>query len=101
MNGQRCARSREISKAGWLTPIAVLALLPKCPACWAAYYALATGVSISISVATRVRFGVIALCITTVAYGLWRVTMHRRARSRFLPLAAKQRVVCNSRVPAS
>lgn len=53
--------------ARWLLPSAALLLMPKCPACFATYFALATGVGISLSVATPLRWSLIVLCAGVLA----------------------------------
>src|SRR5215469_12775160 len=48
-------RGRLGELAGWVGSAAGLALMPKCPACVAAYLALGTGVGISLSAAAHLR----------------------------------------------
>jgi hypothetical protein len=47
---------------GWLLPSAALALMPKCPACFAAYFAAATGLGLSVSTAAHFRTASIFAC---------------------------------------
>ncbi len=63
----RPTRRPFLELGGWLAPTVVLALLPKCPACLAAYFALGTGVALSGAVATRLRTAVIVVCVVTFA----------------------------------
>jgi len=47
-------------------PTLILALLPKCPACFAAYVALGTGISLSVETASVLRTGLIGICVVTL-----------------------------------
>lgn len=52
----------------WAIPLATLALVPKCPACVAAYVFLFTGIGLSFQTATMLRWGLIALSVVPLAY---------------------------------
>jgi hypothetical protein len=72
----RLRRGGEL--AGWIVPSATLALVPKCPACVAAYVAVATGIGISLPTATYLRAMLLVLCV-----GLLVFVTSRRLRSLF------------------
>ena len=63
------AAARRIADlTGTALPGIGLLLMPKCPACLAAYVALGTGLGISFTAATYLRTGLIVLCIASLAY---------------------------------
>jgi hypothetical protein len=64
LDRRRASRFRSIVE--WLVPSAILLVMPKCPACIAAYITIATGLGISFSAATQVRMLILTLCFATL-----------------------------------
>jgi hypothetical protein len=83
---------RLFEGAGWIVPAGVLALLPKCPACVAAYVAIGTGLALSAAAATYLRLTLL------VASGVWLSLMALRrlrtawARDGGSPVARAQSI---------
>jgi hypothetical protein len=49
-------------------PGLLLILMPKCPACFAAYIALASGIGLSLPVAAGGRMTLIVLCVASLVF---------------------------------
>ena len=59
---------RFIEVAGWIVPSTILALIPKCPACLAAYIALWSGIGLSLSAAMYLRTSLLVLCVSLILF---------------------------------
>ena len=76
-----CPAPRHVNLTGWFLPSALLVLMPKCPACLAAYIAMATGLGISLPAAANVRLMLISLCVASLSWLTLR-TLHRLIQNR-------------------
>src|SRR5271156_6547186 len=59
-------RVREIF--AWVLPSAVLVLVPKCPACLAAHLTFWTGLGLSLSAATYLRWTLLFVCVASLLF---------------------------------
>lgn len=59
---------RCVDLAGWIVPSLVLAFIPKCPACFAAYVAIGTGLGLSVAAAANLRMLLIILSVISMVF---------------------------------
>ncbi len=76
---RRLARRRTGAAASML-PGAVLALLPKCPLCLAAWLTVATGVGVSAPAAARVRGLIVVFWVAAMALAAAQIIRRRALR---------------------
>lgn len=72
---------RGARRTSWVLPSIMLVLMPKCPICLAAYIALITGITIPITIAARLRWMLIILCIAAIVWLAlqWSLYLYRRS----------------------
>jgi hypothetical protein len=75
---------RSLDLSAKVIPVATLAVLPKCPACLAAYVALGTGIGLSLTAATYLRLSLIAVCVASLTFFLANAIRPRVRRMRNL-----------------
>jgi hypothetical protein len=59
---------RSAEFAAWIVPGATIALMPKCPACVAAYVAMASGIGISFTAASYLRTALLIVSASALLY---------------------------------
>ena len=59
---------RGLAVGRWAAPTALLAAMPKCPMCLAAYVAMGTGIGLSVTTAAYLRTTLIILCVMALGY---------------------------------
>lgn len=74
---------RSLTLTRWSLPALVLILLPKCPACLAAYIALGTGLSLTVAASSYLRWSLLALAVAAIALNIFSLFL-RLARRKSL-----------------
>ncbi len=68
---------RGMTLAAWAVPGALLAVLPKCPACLAAYIALWTGIGLTVPVVSALRWALTLVCAASLIFLVYRAARRR------------------------
>jgi membrane protein implicated in regulation of membrane protease activity len=85
-------RSREI--LAWILPSTILMLVPKCPVCLAGYVALWTGVGLSLTTATYLRWVLLLLCIASLLFLLANSYFKKRNPNNATPNSESRGMAC-------
>ncbi len=78
-------RRRSLDAGGSVLSAAVLILLPKCPACLAAYLAAGAGIGVTLTTASHLRTALLALSLAGLAYVVGRYAVRWAARLQAWP----------------
>ena len=73
---------RSLDLTAKVIPVAILAVLPKCPACLAAYVALGTGIGLSLTAATYLRLSLIVACVASLIFFVAKMIRPKLSRLR-------------------
>jgi len=73
---------RSFTATRWSLPALVLIVLPKCPACLAAYIALGTGLSLSMAASSYLRMALLVLCSAAIGLNVAWFVINRYAKKR-------------------
>ena len=76
---------RCIELGAWMAPGILLVLMPKCPACVAAYIALGTGIGVSMPTASYLRVSLLIICVASLLFLAVRRVRRALARSSSQP----------------
>ena len=88
----RVRRVREI--LAWVLASAALVLVPKCPACLAVYVTLWTGLGLSLSTATYLRWVLLFLCVASLLFLIVKRLGRIRVILSYFKMETKQ---CNTK----
>lgn len=70
--GKKKTAQRFTGYIKMVIPAFVFVIIPKCPVCLAGYIAVASGIGISITTATYIRFGLIIFCVVSLSYFIFK-----------------------------
>jgi hypothetical protein len=73
---------RSLDLIAKVVPVALLVVLPKCPACLVAYVALGTGIGLSLTAATSLRLLLMVACVGSLIFFVFKMIRPKIRRIR-------------------